>query len=127
HDLEWQALAHEMQVMSRLQVGDYAIRHGITPRELLVKLKDGRVVQHRVTIVPGWNMRELRAALARDRTLGQTLHAIDDDALMAALGREGVPAEGRFLPETYHYTRGMSDVDVLRRAAVAMEKALADA
>jgi UPF0755 protein len=126
HDLEWQALAHEMRVVSRLQVGDYTIRHGITPRELLEKLENGSVIQHRFTIVEGWNLRELRAALARDPTLEQTLADTPDAALMAALGRDDAHPEGRFLPETYHYTRGMSDRDVLARAALAMDKALAD-
>lgn len=127
HDLEWQALAHEMQVIARLQVGDYAIRHGITPRELLEKLESGKVIQHRVTLVEGWSFRELRAALAKDEVLEQKARDLDDAALMAALDRPGVLPEGRFLPETYHYTRGMSDLDVLRRAALAMDKALADA
>jgi UPF0755 protein len=127
HDLQWQALAHEMQVIARLQVGDYSIRHGITPRELLTKLESGKVIQHRFTIVEGWNMRELRAALAKDTTLVQAGADLDDAALMAALDRPGQHPEGRFLPETYHYTRGMSDLDLLRRAALAMDKAVADA
>lgn len=127
HDLEWKALAHEMQVMSRLQVGDYTIRHGITPAQLLRKLESGQVIQHRFTLVEGWNLRDLRAALAKDEVLVQTLPGLDDAALMKALGREGEHPEGRFLPETYHFTRGMSDVDLLRRAALAMDKALADA
>ena len=127
HDLEWKALAHEMQVVTRLQVGEYTIRHGITPRELLAKLESGKVIQQRFTIVEGWNLRELRAALAKDPTLGQTLADTPVDGLMAALGRDDAHPEGRFLPETYHYTRGMSDRDLLARAALAMDKALADA
>ena len=127
HDLEWKALAHEMQVVTRLLVGEYTIRHGITPRELLAKLESGKVIQQRFTIVEGWNLRELRAALAKDPTLGQTLADTPDDGLMAALGRDDAHPEGRFLPETYHYTRGMSDRDLLARAALAMDKALADA
>lgn len=127
HDLEWKALAHEMKVVSRLQVGDYTIRHGITPAELLRKLERGDVIHYRFTIVEGWNLRELRAALARDERIRQTLADTDDAALMAALGREGVHPEGRFLPETYHYTRGMSDLDLLQRAMLAMDTALADA
>ena len=127
HDLEWKALAHEMKVVSRLQVGDYTIRHGITPAELLRKLERGDVIHYRFTIVEGWNLRELRAALARDERIRQTLADTDDAALMVALGREGVHPEGRFLPETYHYTRGMSDLDLLRRALLAMDTALADA
>ena len=127
HDLEWKVLAQEMQVVSRLQVGDYAIRHGITPRELLAKLESGKVIQHRFTIVEGWNLRELRAALAGDEVLVKQVADLDDRALMAALDRPGQHPEGRFLPETYHYTRGMSDLDLLRRAALAMDKAVADA
>ena len=127
HDLEWQALAHEMQVIARLQVGDYSIRHGITPRELLTKLESGKVIQHRFTIVEGWSFRELRAALAKDELIAQGLADLDDAAVMAALDRPGAHPEGRFLPETYHYTRGASDLDLLRRAAMAMDKAVADA
>jgi len=127
HDLEWKALAHEMKVVSRLQVGDYTIRHGITPAELLRKLERGDVIHYRFTLVEGWNLRDLRAALARDERIRQTLADTDDAALMAALGREGVHPEGRFLPETYHFTRGMSDLDLLRRAMLAMDTALADA
>ncbi len=127
HDLEWKVLAQEMQVVSRLQVGDYAIRHGITPRELLEKLESGQVIQHRFTIVEGWSLRELRAALARDEVLVKRTADLDDQALMAALDRAGQHPEGRFLPETYHYTRGMTDLDLLRRAALAMDKAVADA
>ncbi|WP_240183504.1 endolytic transglycosylase MltG [Arenimonas caeni] len=127
HDLEWKLLAQEMGVLSRLQVGDYSIRHGITPSQLLRKLERGDVIHYRFTIVEGWNLRELRAALAADERVVQTLHELDDAALMKALGRDGLHPEGRFLPETYHYTRGMSDVDLLRRAMLAMDKALAEA
>ena len=86
HDLEWKALAHEMQVISRLQVGDYSIRHGITPRELLAKLESGKVIQHRFTIVEGWNIRELRAALAKAKPLEQESAALDDAARKAGFG-----------------------------------------
>jgi len=126
-DLEWKALAHEMKVILRLQVGEYAIAHGITPRELLTKLERGQVIQYRFTIVEGWNFRDLRAALARDETLEKASAGMDDAALMTALERPGQHPEGRFLPETYNFTRGMSDLQLLRRAMLAMDKALEDA
>jgi len=31
--------------------------------------------------------------------------------------------EGRFLPEIYHFSKGTSDLDILRRAYEAMERA----
>lgn len=126
-DLEWRALAREMGAAGRIQVGEYALEPGTTPRALLAAMRDGRVTSYRFTIIEGWNIRELRAALAKATPLKQDGAQLDHAALMQALGRGGQHPEGRFLPETYHYTRNDSDVDVLRRAADAMDKALADA
>ena len=67
-------------------------------------MRDGKVLQYRVTIVEGWNIRDLRAALAKARPLKQESTALDDRALMKAIGRGGQHPEGRFLPETYVYT-----------------------
>ncbi len=124
HDLEWQALARQLGTDARVQVGEYALEPGITPRVLLQNMRDGRVLSYRFTIVEGWNMRELRAALSRATPLVQTIAELDDAALMEALGQPGVHPEGRFLPETYIYTRGDTDLDVLRRANAALEREL---
>lgn len=126
-DIQWRVLALELDVVSRLQVGDYSLSHGLTPRALLLKLESGAVIQHRLTLVEGWNFREVRAALAKNELLTDTLSDLDDAEIMAALGRPGVHPEGRFLPETYQFTRGMSDRDVLKRAMLAMDAALAEA
>lgn len=124
HDLYWRALAWEMQVMRRLQVGEYAIAQGSTPRALLRRLERGDVVQYRFTIIPGWNFRELRAALAADPVLRQTLPGRSEASLMSEIGSPGMPAEGQFLPETYQFVRGSSDVDILRRAHLGLRRAL---
>ncbi|MDQ3510231.1 MAG: endolytic transglycosylase MltG [Pseudomonadota bacterium] len=124
--LEWRLLARQLKADGRLQVGEYKLVPGVTPRELLLAMRDGKVIQRRFTIVEGWNMRELRAALAR-APLEQKAAKMDDAELMSALGKPGQHPEGRFLPETYAYTGSDSDLDVLRRAHAAMEKALASA
>ncbi len=122
--IEWTALARQMGAAGRIQVGEYRLEPGLTPRELLTAMRDGDVIQHRVTIVPGWNMRDLRAALARAEPLLHDAATLDDATLMAKLGKPGQHPEGRFLPETYVYTRGDGELDVLRRAHRAMDKAL---
>ena len=127
HELEWQALARQLGVAGKLQVGEYALEPGITPRQLLQRMRDGKVVTHRFTIVEGWNIRELRAALAKATPLAHETDAMDDAALMKALDAPGQHPEGRFLPETYVYTRGDSDLDLLRRAQRDMTRALASA
>ena len=124
HRVEWQALARQLGAANRLQVGEYALEPGTTPRALLVAMRDGRVVSKRFTIVEGWNIRELRAALRRNTDLQHETDDMTDAALMTALGHGGQHPEGRFLPETYQFVRGDSDLDVLRRAHEAMARAL---
>ena len=126
-DLDWRVLARQLEAASSLKVGEYALEPGTTPRGLLMDMRDGKVLVYRFTIVEGWNIRQLRAALAAASPLVHETTSLDDAALMQRLGREGQHPEGRFLPETYVYSRGDSDLDVLARAHEAMELALADA
>lgn len=125
--IQWRILARELQAAGKLQIGEYPLDPKTTPRELLIAMRDGKVIQRRFTIVEGWNIRELRAALTRAKPLKQETVQLGDAALMKALGHAGQHPEGRFLPETYLYTAGDSDLDVLRRAYDAMDKALASA
>ena len=87
-------------------------------------MRDGKVVRRGFTIVEGWNIRDLRAALAKVEGLRHDGEKLDDAALMKALGHAGQHPEGRFLPETYAWVRGDSDLDILGRAHDAMQKAL---
>ena len=124
HDVEWQALAKLTGAAGRIQIGEYALPEGITPRRLLIDMRDGKVVSYRFTLVEGWNIRDLRRALARASNLKQETAGMSNEALMKALGHPDQHPEGRFLPETYQYNRSESDLGVLKRAYAAMEKAL---
>lgn len=124
-DIEWQLLARQLDAAGKLKVGEYALEPGITPRTLLQNMRAGRIIQYRVTIVEGWSFRQLRAALNAATPLLHETAQLDDAALMAAIGHAGQHPEGRFLPETYVYSRGDRDLDVLRRAHDDMQKTLA--
>ena len=122
--LYWRALGRELGITGRLHAGEYALNQGTTPRELLRKMAAGDVVQHRFTIVDGWTFRQLRLALANDTGLQQTLPGSSDDDIARRVGIADGKPEGWFLPETYAFVKGESDFDVLKRAHVAMQKAL---
>lgn len=108
-----------------IRAGEYALLPGIRPAELLEMLSAGRVVTHAFTVVEGWTFARLKAELSRDAVLVHALEAAGSDAdLMAELGSEGMHPEGWFLPETYHFVRGDSDLDILKRAHAAMKSAL---
>jgi len=111
----------------RIRAGSYALAPGTTPRSLLDKLVAGDETLERVRLIEGWTFRQWRAELAKAPGLKPATAGLDEAALMAALGRKGQPAEGRFFPDTYRYGRGVSDLTVLRRAAEAMDRQLAAA
>lgn len=127
NDVEWQLLAARMGVRAKMQVGEYAITASMTPEQILHDIATGKVIQYKFTIVEGWNMRELRAAIKAAPHLQHLLEVTSDKALMQQLGRPRQQPEGRFLPETYLYTKGSTDIQLLHRAAAAMDRALGDA
>ena len=121
----WRVLAEQMRVAGRLHAGEYAVAAGTTPRQLLTRMAQGKVLQHDLTVVDGWTFAQLRAALAAADKLRHDSAGLDDAALMQKIGAPGEAPEGRFLPETYAYVMGDSDLDVLKRAHAAMAKTLA--
>ena len=108
----------------RIRAGSYELEAGVTPRSLLAKLVQGDEAFERVRLIEGWTLRQFRAALARAPHLRPASAAMDEATLMAALSLPGLPAEGRFFPDTYLYSRGVSDLTVLRRAAQAQQQRL---
>ena len=109
----------------RLQAGEYEVPAGTTAGELLDLLVSGRVRLYRFTIVEGWTFAELRQALKAAPALERRTADWSGDRIMAVLGRPEEHPEGRFLPETYAYARGSTDLDLLARALQAMDRVLA--
>jgi UPF0755 protein len=110
-----------------IKAGSYELETGITPHRLLSKLARGEESLRALTLVEGWNFRQLRAALAKEDVLKPDTKGLADEAVMSLLGRAGQHPEGRFFPDTYTFAKGSSDVAVLRRALRAMDKRLAAA
>jgi UPF0755 protein len=111
----------------RIRAGSYVIGPEVTPRQLLAKMVQGDESFERVRLVEGWTWRQFQAELARAPHLKQTVATMGEAQLMAALGAAGLPVEGRFFPDTYLYSRGVSDLTVLRRAFDTMQQHLAAA
>lgn len=110
-----------------IKAGSYELTRGITPLRLLDKLARGEEALRAVVLVEGWTFRQVRAALAREENLKPDTRTLSDEAVMALLGRPAQHPEGRFFPDTYTYSKGSSDLAVLRRSLHAMDKRLAAA
>jgi len=117
----WQGIA------SHIHAGEYMIEPGIKPLELLDKMVKGEVVQYSFTIVEGWTFREMLAHLQQQPKIKVELDGLDDTEIMVRLGHPGEHPEGRFLPETYHFPAGLSELDFLKRAYQSMSDFLEQA
>ncbi|WP_231703210.1 endolytic transglycosylase MltG [Halopseudomonas pelagia] len=129
HSSEWLRRYWQWQKPDAvLQVGEYVMEPGMTAEDLLQRLANAEVLQRSVTLVEGWTFKQVRDQLSRAERLQQTL---DPDwsmeKVMDELGLKGVHAEGQFFPDTYQYTFGMSDRDILLRAYERMQHVLEEA
>jgi len=119
----WVLYARWKGLAAAIKAGEYEIEPGTTPRALLDKLVSGQVVLHSFTIVDGWRVQDLLSALRRNPDIVVTLPASPQN-LMEKLGAPGIDAEGEFLPETYRFPGGTTDVELLRQAHVSLRREL---
>ena len=108
-----------------LHSGEYRMQPGMTVEGLIDLWKRGEMVQYSLTLVEGWNFRQVRAALAKEEKLDHSLNGLSDSQVMDKLGHTGVFPEGRFFPDTYRYVRGMSDIELLKTAYDRLDEVLA--
>jgi UPF0755 protein len=119
----WVMYARFHRLASAIKAGEYEIPPGATPRELLTKMVNGQVLLHSFTIVDGWRVQDMLAALRRSPDIVSTLADKAPD-LMEKLGFPGIDPEGQFLPETYRFIGGTTDIELLRQAHAALAREL---
>ena len=107
-----------------IKAGSYELVPGTTPRKLLSMLVRGEETLKSVTLVEGWTFMQVRAALQKADQIAPDTLGLSPEIIMEKLGKPNVHPEGRFFPDTYTYSKGSSDLAVLRRAARAMDKRL---
>ena len=122
--LAWVSLARFQKRAHLIKAGEYIIPLGTTPQQMLDIMIAGRTIQHSLTILEGWNFRQMMAAIRKHPQIVQTLGDIDKATIMAKLGWPDQHPEGRFYPDTYHFPTGTTDVKFLQRAYRIMEREL---
>jgi UPF0755 protein len=107
--------------------GRYRFEPGQTPLQVFQALVEGRVLLDQITLVEGWTFRQWRALLRSHPEVRQTLAEADDATVMNALDRAGQHPEGRFAPDTYRFTSGTTDREILLQALALQDQRLAAA
>jgi len=112
---------------TRLQAGEYQLTPNLTLAQLLEKMVAGDVIQYNITLIEGLTFRQILKTIQSNPVIDHHLNGLSDEDIMIKLGHEGEHPEGRFYPDTYHISRGISDIQLLKRAYNAMQKILQEA
>ncbi len=116
------------QKSTSLKTGEYFFPKGSTPYSIWKQISSGTgLLYHPFTIIPGWSFTQLRHALGKAAGLRHTTTPFDNTQIMMRLGYPTLAPEGEFFPETYFYTRGISDLVILKHALALMQNKLANA
>ncbi len=121
---EYLLLWARWQDRTLVQVGEYRIQAGDTPRKLLEMLNNGKVILHHVQLIEGWRFDQIRSVLRSDTRLIDDTAGVDNEQLLAMLGITAGYLEGWFYPDTYTFSRGDKVSEILRRAHQKMQKVL---
>jgi UPF0755 protein len=122
----WQftALARTLGKASAIKAGSYEVEAGLTPLDLLSKLTRGDVSQGDLSLIEGWNLRQVRVALDANPDLRHDSQALSEKDILQKLGATEPFLEGMLFPDTYLFPKRSSDLEVLARAYRAMQRRL---
>jgi peptidoglycan lytic transglycosylase G len=110
---------------AHLKTGEYLFPIGSTPISIVKQVTNGTGLFYRpFTIVPGWTFTQLRQTLTQTPTFRHVLQALNTQQLMGIFGNQHLSPEGQFYPDTYHYTRNVPDLIILKRAFALMQSHL---
>jgi UPF0755 protein len=118
------ALARMLGKAGQIKAGVYQLDHVVSAMELLEMITQGNVSKSQLTIIEGWNFRQLRTALNASSTLRHDTLNLSDSEIVQRIGAAELHPEGLFFPETYYVAAGSSDIEVLKFAYRMMQKRL---
>ena len=108
---------------ANIKAGDYRIDANASLPSLINDITNGKVVVYNITVVEGKTFKDLRASLVQTAGIEHTLNDKTDAQIATLLGIDGSP-EGWFMPETYQFHRGTSDLELLKRMYGEMQRTL---
>jgi len=118
--------ARLLKKASKIKSGEYLVAPGTTPLELLDLLVAGKVIQHSITLVEGWQFRDIRDAIRGHEVIRPTISDWSPASIVNLLNLPHSSPEGLFFPDTYHFPRGTTDAEFLHRANNRLESVLAN-
>ena len=125
--LPFQVSARALFVGSKLKPGTYLLPTGASLGKILLQIARGDRVRESIAIIPGMTIWQLRALVDSHPALIHQTKGISSKALLQSLNLTYPGDEGIFFPDTYVFDPDEPDINIYRRASVAMQKQLLQA
>ncbi len=109
---------------NKIQAGEYELNAGITPAELLEKIVRGDSIQYRITLVEGWTFRQALEAIWNATNITPQLDGLSLSEIAVRMNWNHEYPEGLLYPDTYFYTKGTTDIELLSRANLQLNAVL---
>ena len=118
--------------LNKVKAGTYSLTGVKNLQDLLNMINSGKEAQFSVKFIEGKTFKEWRKNLENAPHLKQTLQGKTDNEIMALLDIPAVAKavyewnnmEGWLYPDTYNYTPNSTDLELLKRSATRLQKAL---
>ncbi len=100
-----------------IRAGEYLVRTSMSPRDILDTLVTGKTLLHKVVIPEGSTVLMIAQILEKAGFVSQEafLQAASEPGLVEVLGLEGHTVEGYLFPETYHFPKGVTAEEVIKK------------
>ena len=126
--LAFVALAKLSKQDTKIKAGEFSLKKGMTPEDVLRHFTEGTSIQYQTKIIEGNIFKEIVKIVKADPNLVQTLSDADYENIMSLMktkeGDKYSNPEGWFFPDTYSYPRNTTDLQFLQRSHHAMLKLL---
>ena len=118
-------------LLARLRGFEQEIRHGVyelpagaSPAELLNLFVSGRTRQFRLTLIEGWTFDQALSEIQRSEGIEPQLQDMAPGTIAQAMNLDVPMPEGMIFPDTYFYTDGDTDLQLLLRANARLREIL---
>ena len=109
---------------NKMKTGDYRLTNNKTAQEFLNDIFTGKVVQYSLTVIEGWSFNQLLVAINNHPQIKHTVSDNSKEEIMHKLDLSGIHYEGQFLPDTYNFPKGLTDIEFLKRAHISLNSVL---
>jgi UPF0755 protein len=115
HKALFYSLARLKNAQNRIRAGEYELSTSMSPAHILEKMIRGEIADYGVTIPEGYDLRSIAGRLTDEKLIRvETFMKLTRDrAFLSSLGIEAASAEGYLFPDTYTFTKKMSEKEII--------------